>query len=140
MRLLFLSFTRAFCSATNRRKTSSLVVSLLTNCRLQCGTEAADPPGRAGLLSRRGYCHATPHPPREVRTSLFSPPFYLRGVRGIATRFQAKTAALVCHYLRRQVRSFASSFAPLPPCVLSPSFKMDLAAIDCGTEACEGVT
>jgi hypothetical protein len=73
-----------------------------------------------------------------VRTNLFSPPFYLRGVRGIATRFQDKIAALVCYYLRRQVRLFASSFAPLPPCVLSPSFKMDLAEVDCETEAVEG--
>ena len=39
-------------------------------------SEAADLPGRAGLLSRPGSCHATPHPPREVRTNLFSPPFY----------------------------------------------------------------
>src|SRR5260370_39243758 len=40
------------------------------------GSEAAGLPGRAGLLSREECCHATPHPPREVRTKLFSPPFY----------------------------------------------------------------
>ena len=72
----FLPLTRAFRGATNRRKTSSLVVSLLTNCQVQSASEAAVLPGRAGLLCRREPCHATPHPPREVRTNLFSPPFY----------------------------------------------------------------
>jgi len=43
-------------------------------------SEAADLPGRAGLLSRRGPGHETPHPPREVRTNLFSPPFVLEMV------------------------------------------------------------
>ena len=46
-------------------------------------SEAADLPGRAGLLSRRRSCHATPHPPREVRTNLFSPPFYFRNGAGV---------------------------------------------------------
>ena len=58
----FLSLTGAFCSATNRRKTSSLVVSLLTNC-IKVASEAADLPGRAGLLSRQECCQATPHHP-----------------------------------------------------------------------------
>jgi CheY-like chemotaxis protein len=48
----FFTLTGAFRGATNRRKTSSLVVSLLTNCRAQCASEAAVLPGRAGLLSR----------------------------------------------------------------------------------------
>ena len=38
----FLPLTRTFRGATNRRKTRSLVVSLLTNCRAQCASEAAE--------------------------------------------------------------------------------------------------
>lgn len=44
----FLALTRAFPGATNRRKTSSLVVSLLSNCEEQYASEAAALPGRAG--------------------------------------------------------------------------------------------
>src|SRR5207302_1071038 len=83
----FLPLTLAFCGATNHRKTSFLVVSLLTNCKMQSASEAADLPGRAGLLSRRRYCHATPHPPREVRTNLFSPPFYFYAQRRVGGCF-----------------------------------------------------
>src|SRR5437899_8707901 len=60
----FLGLTRAFGGATKRCKKSSLVVSLLSNCLPQCASEAADLPGRAGLLSRLRAltCNTPPTP------------------------------------------------------------------------------
>src|SRR6266404_4482623 len=75
IRLFFLPLTPAFCGATNRRKTSYLVVSLLTNCKNN-RERGRRPAWQGRLLSRKECCHATPHPPREVKTKLFSPPFY----------------------------------------------------------------
>src|ERR1700720_3707609 len=65
--LFFLPLTQAFQSVTNRRKTSSLVVSLLTNCQMQSASEAAVLPGRAGLLChlRALSCNTPPTPGGE---------------------------------------------------------------------------
>jgi len=73
----FLPLTRAFRGATNPRKTSSLVVSLLTNCKMQSASEAADLPGRAGLLSRRDLSCNTPPTPGGENEPVFTSLLFL---------------------------------------------------------------
>src|SRR5437899_12648684 len=69
----FLGLTRAFGGATKRCKKSSLVVSLLSNCLPQCASEAADLPGRAGLLSRlRALTCNTPPTPGGGNVTVFT--------------------------------------------------------------------
>jgi len=49
---------------------------------MQSASEAADLPGRAGLLSRRGYCHATPHHPGRWERTRFHLLFIYRRCEG----------------------------------------------------------
>jgi hypothetical protein len=109
----FLPLTRASHGAKNRRKTSSLVVSLLSNCHEQYASEAADLPGRAGLLSRQGYCQATPHHPGGENESVFTSFLFL----GAASYRQAPLPPrLNCFiwFLAARLRSVRSARRLLP--------------------------
>src|SRR5438876_11623403 len=95
----FLGLTRAFGGATKRCKKSSLVVSLLSNCLPQCASEAADLPGRAGLLSRLRAlkCNTPPTPGGEnvtVFTSFFLPPVSIKRPHKFGSRLGPVKIAL----------------------------------------------
>jgi len=78
----FLPLTRAFCSATNRRKTSSLVVSLLTELQSVIASGGRRPAwqGRPAELPKALSCNTPPTPGGENETVFTS--FLFLGIAG----------------------------------------------------------
>ena len=87
-------------------------------------SEAADLPGRAGLLSRRGYCHATPTTPGGENEPVFTSFLFFGGKH--RHRFKMKHSRLRHGLGDCRFRRFLGLLLPLFPCARLCSVKMTL--------------
>src|SRR5258708_3852546 len=81
--------------------------------RKAVASEAADLPGRAGLLSRRGYCHATPTTPGGENEPVFTS--FLFFWREAPAPFQNETFSSPSWPRRLQTPPLPRSLASLVP-------------------------